>query len=48
MEEILKEIIKIAQPLYQNGELNIHQAIIINCDGVTVVQADEFVPMVID
>nr|DAI57287.1 MAG TPA: hypothetical protein [Caudoviricetes sp.] len=48
MEEILKKITEIAQPLFQNGELDIHQALVIDCNGIKIVRDEKFVPLSVD
>lgn len=44
MKEILKQLMQIAQPLFQNGELDIHQALVIDCNGIKIVRDEKFIP----
>ena len=44
MEEILKQLMQSAQLLFQNGELDIHQALVIDCNGIKIVRDETFVP----
>ncbi len=42
--ELLKKLNNLAEPLFKNGVLDIHQVIVIDSNGARIVREEEFKP----